>query len=71
MRLVAKAILVLSLLAIALFGAMAAVSLHDYYIASDLPWREGDFRSVTTTNIAGLAIGLFGLLLYVFRLRHL
>ncbi|GAB4362942.1 MAG: hypothetical protein Kow00114_18600 [Kiloniellaceae bacterium] len=60
MRLAAKAVLLLSLLALAFFGAITVVVLHDYYIATDMPWREGDFRQTMTTSLSGLIFSFVG-----------
>jgi len=70
LRLVAKAALLLSLLAAAFFTAITAINIHDYHFTDDMPFREGDFRAVMSTRITGLACGLFGLLFYCFYLRR-
>lgn len=40
------------------FAALIPLNLHDYYVRTDLPWREGDFSQVMTKNTTGLVVSL-------------
>ena len=70
MKLAARALLLLSLLAAVFFAAMTTINIHDYYFTDEMPWREGDFRAAMSTSITGLAFSLCGLLFYFLYLRR-
>lgn len=70
MKLAARALLLLSLLAALFFAVLTAIVIHDYYFTDEMPWREGDFRASISTSITGLAFSLFGLLFYILYLRR-
>ena len=65
-----KATLILSLIAGFLFAGMAVLNIHDYYYATDIPWREGDFRRVMSNVGVGLGFSVLCLLLSLTYLRR-